>query len=201
MTIIGITGPTGAGKTTALGEIKKLGGAVIDCDQVYHELLESDFTLQSSLEDAFGPLRDESGSIDRKKLGNIVFGDRAKLEQLNAIAQRATVDRTHALVEQYQAEGKTLVAIDAIGLLESQLKDQCTATVAVLAPPEVRVRRIMAREGISEEYAWSRVRAQKSDDYFQTSCDYTLFHDCAGAEEFAARSRALFESILRNNIQ
>lgn len=201
MTIIGITGPTGAGKTTALGEIKKLGGAVIDCDQVYHELLESDFTLQSYLEDAFGPLRDESGSIDRKKLGTIVFGDRAKLEQLNAIAQRATVDRTHALVEQYQADGKTLVAIDAIGLLESQLKNQCTATVAVLAPPEVRVRRIMAREGISEEYAWSRVRAQKSDDYFQTGCDYTLFNDCAGAEEFAARSRALFESILRNNIQ
>ena len=201
MTIIGITGPTGAGKTTALGEIKKLGGAVIDCDQVYHELLESDFTLQSSLEDAFGPLRDESGSIDRKKLGNIVFGDRAKLEQLNTIAQRATVDKTHALVEQYQAEGKTLVAIDAIGLLESQLKDQCTATVAVLAPPEVRVRRIMAREGISEEYAWSRVRAQKSDDYFQSGCDYTLVNDCAGAEEFAARSRALFESILRNNIQ
>ena len=131
MTIIGITGPTGAGKTTALGEIKKLGGAVIDCDQVYHELLESNFTLHSYLEDAFGPLRDESGSIDRKKLGTIVFGDRAKLEQLNAIAQRATVDRTHALVEQYQADGKTLVAIDAIGLLESQLKNQCTATVAV----------------------------------------------------------------------
>lgn len=201
MIIIGITGPTGAGKTTALSEIEKMGGAVIDCDRVYHDLLKSDLTLQRSLEQVFGPLRNGNGDIDRKKLGAIVFGSPEKLNQLNTIAQRATVGKTQALVEQYQAEGKELVAIDAIGLLESELKNQCTATVAVLAPPETRVRRIMAREGISEDYAWSRVRAQKSDEYFQTGCDYTLTNDCAGAEEFAIRSRSLFESILLNNIQ
>ena len=72
--IIGITGPTGAGKTTALNEVEKLGGAVIDCDAVYHELLESDIALQSKLEELFGPLRGEDGTIDRKKLGAIVFG-------------------------------------------------------------------------------------------------------------------------------
>ena len=88
MTVIGITGPTGAGKTTVLKEIEALGGAVIDCDAVYHEMLESDRALQENLERAFGPLRDGQGAIDRKKLGALVFGDPAKLERLNAIAQR-----------------------------------------------------------------------------------------------------------------
>ena len=91
MTVIGITGPTGAGKTTVLKEIEALGGAVIDCDAVYHEMLESDRSLQESLERAFGPLRDGQGAIDRKKLGALVFGDPAKLERLNAIAQRGNL--------------------------------------------------------------------------------------------------------------
>ena len=80
-------------------------------------------------------------------------------------------------------------------MLESGLKELCHATVAVIAPPEVRVRRIMAREGISEDYAWARVRAQKPDDYFIKGCDYTLWNDCAGPEEFGARVRALLEKL------
>ena len=193
MTIIGITGPTGAGKTTALREIEKLGGAVIDCDAVYHDLLERDITLQGMLESAFGPLRDESGAVDRKKLGTIVFGDPEKLEKLNTIAQTATVERTRQLLEEYRANGRTLV--------ESSLAKLCDATIAVIAPQEVRVQRIMAREGISEEYAWSRVKAQKGDDYFTEGCDHTLYNDCAQAEEFALRAKTLVESILQEHIQ
>ena len=197
MIIIGITGPTGAGKTTALGEVKKLGGAVIDCDAVYHDLLESDNTLQNRLEQEFGDIRDDSGAVDRKKLGAIVFGDPEKLERLNAIAQRATVDRPRLLLEECRAKGMPLAAVDAIGLLESGLGELCHATVAVVAPPEVRVARIMAREGISQDYAWSRVRAQKPDSYFTGGCGYTLNNDCATGAEFAARARALLESILQ----
>ncbi len=197
MIIIGITGPTGAGKTTALGEVEKLGGAVIDCDAVYHELLESDKALQGRLEQEFGDIRDDSGAVDRKKLGAIVFGDPEKLERLNAIAQRATVNRTRLLLEECRAKGMPLAAVDAIGLLESGLGELCHATVAVVAPPEVRVARIMAREGISQDYAWSRVRAQKPDSYFTGGCGYTLNNDCATGAEFAARARALLESILQ----
>ena len=197
MIIIGITGPTGAGKTTALGEVEKLGGAVIDCDAVYHDLLESDKALQGRLEQEFGDIRDDSGAVDRKKLGAIVFGDPEKLERLNAIAQRATVDRTRLLLEECRAKGMPLAAVDAIGLLESGLGELCHATVAVVAPPEVRVARIMAREGISQDYAWSRVRAQKPDSYFTGGCGYTLNNDCATGADFAARARALLESILQ----
>ena len=66
MVVLGITGPTGAGKTTLLQEVERLGGAVIDCDAVYHGLLERDTALQSALEREFGPLRDEKGRINRK---------------------------------------------------------------------------------------------------------------------------------------
>ena len=199
MIIIGITGPTGAGKTTALGEVEKLGGAVIDCDAVYHELLESDKTLQNRLGQEFGDIRDASGAVDRKKLGAIVFGDPEKLERLNAIAQRATVDRTRDLLEECRAKGMPLAAVDAIGLLESGLGELCHATVAVVAPPGgagyARIR--WPGMGISQDYAWSRVRAQKPDSYFTGGCGYTLNNDCASGAEFAARARALLESILQ----
>lgn len=135
MVLIGITGPTGAGKTTLLREVEALGGAVIDCDAVYHELLEHDPILQHELERRFGPLRGENGSIDRKRLGAIVFGDPEKLAQLNAVAQTATVDRTRALVEECRRQGRALAAIDAIALVESGLDRLCLPTVAVTAPP------------------------------------------------------------------
>ena len=200
MTVIGITGPTGAGKTTLLQEVERLGGGVIDCDAVYHELLKRDTTLQDRLEQAFGPLRDEAGAIDRKKLGAVVFRDPEKLEILNAIAWEAVVARTRALVEEYRAQGSALVAIDAIALLESPLRELCQLTVAVLAPTEVRVRRIMAREGISEEYAWARVKAQKPDGYFVENCDHVLVNDCETAEEFAQKAQEFLEPIYTQSL-
>ena len=130
MKIIGITGPTGAGKTTALREVEALGGAVIDCDAVYHQLLESDLTLQKRLEEEFGPLRDKKGAIDRKKLGSMVFGSPEKLERLNAIAQRATVEKTREILEEHRQAGRPLAAVDAIALLESGLGELCEATIA-----------------------------------------------------------------------
>lgn len=196
MTVLGITGPTGAGKTTLLHEVEKLGGAVIDCDAVYHELLESDLPLQNALEKEFGPLRDESGAIDRKKLGAVVFRSPERLEALNAIAGQAVVLRTQALVEGYRGQGRGLTAIDAIALLESPLRELCQLTVAVLAPPETRVERIIAREGISRDYAWARVRAQKPDKYFSENCDYTLYNDCPTAEEFSKKVQKFLEEVI-----
>ncbi len=196
MTVLGITGPTGAGKTTLLREVEKLGGAVIDCDAVYHEMLKSDITLQDMLEREFGPLRDESGSIDRKKLGRIVFGAPEKLEALNAIAWRGIAYRVRGILEDRREQGRALAAIDAIALLESPLKELCQLTVAVLAPQEVRVRRVMAREGVSEQYAWARVKAQRPDEYFIRKCDYTLVNDLPAAEEFSQKAREFLKEVL-----
>ena len=196
MTIIGITGPTGAGKTTALLELEKLGGAIIDCDAVYHEILKSDTALQDELEQEFGALKDEHGTFDRKKLGSVVFRDPAALERLNEIVWPYIGQAVDRQLEQARQQGRNCAAVAGITLIESGLDSRCDTTVAVLAPVEERVRRICLREGISEEYARARVSAQKQEDYFRANCEHILMNDCAGAEEFARRARALFEQIM-----
>ena len=201
MIIIGITGPTGAGKTTALNVLEQLGGHIIDADAVYHHLLESDLALQEELETRFGTLRDETGLFQRKKLGSIVFADPAALAELSTITFRYIDQAIRMQLAQSERNGCPVAAIDAIRLFESGLADSCTTTLAIVAPPEIRVRRIMRREGISEEYAWSRVKAQKADDFYTQRSEYTLINDCDTAEEFAQRAKALFESILRKHAQ
>ena len=88
-----------------------------------------------------------------------------------------------------------MAAIDAINLLEGDLLARCDATIAVIAPVETRVKRIMARDGISEEYARSRIAAQKPNEYFTEHCDYTLMNDCDSPEAFAEKCDALLDEL------
>ena len=147
MMVLGITGGTGCGKTTALDAVTALGCAVLDCDALYHALLET----------------------------------------------------SRPLLEAQKQSGKRLVAMDAIRLLESDLVQLCNRTIAVLAPTEDRVRRLIAREGISEEYARLRIAAQPTNEAFSARCDAVLMNDCASAAEFAARCRTLFEKMLKED--
>ena len=99
-----------------------------------------------------------------------------------------------------EEEGRPAVGIDAIALIESGLGKRCHAVVGVLAPPEMRIRRIMAREGISEDYARNRVAAQKDDAYFRANCDYILDNDTdGGAEEIQRQAEELFRTIIQTN--
>lgn len=196
MIVIGITGPTGAGKTTALNELSGMGGCILDADAIYHELLSGSLPLQRALTDAFGPLHGEDGTFDRKKLGAVVFHDPSALERLNAIAHPFVVAEIKNRLEQARQQGRPAAAIDAIGLFESGASELCDVTLAITAPPEVRVRRIMAREGISEMYARSRVNAQKPDVFYTSRCTYTLENDYASQEEFALQVRTLLNTIL-----
>ncbi len=195
MKIVGITGGTGCGKTTALLRLEALGGAVIDCDAVYHELLETDKELIGALDACFpGVVTD--GSLDRKKLGQIVFSDQKALRDLDGIILRFVDREVWRRVDRARAEGKTAVAIDAINLLSGGLDKKCDVTVAVTAPVDDRVRRLIAREGITEEYARLRIGAQKPNEYYSERCDETLVNDCAAPEEFGARCDELFRRIL-----
>lgn len=173
MFVIGITGGTGAGKTTALDAVRALGGEVLDCDAIYHRLLQEDKNLLGEIDSAF-PGTVTEDTLDRKKLGTQVFGDPEKLEKLNAITHRYVCGECERLLKQAESEGKTLAAIDAIGLIESGLGDLCQVTAAVLAPVEERVKRLVAREGITPEYARMRIAAQKPDEWFREHCSITL---------------------------
>ena len=167
--IIGITGGTGCGKTTLLTEIEKLGGLVLDCDSIYHELLTRDDTLLNAIEHRF-PGVVEAGQLNRKKLGAIVFSDEKALLDLNASTHGAVKQE---VLRQLEAQPK-LAAIDAIALFEGGLAELCDVTVAIVAPVETRVKRLMARDSIPEDYARSRIAAQPSENWFREKCDEIL---------------------------
>jgi dephospho-CoA kinase len=167
--IIGITGGSGCGKTTLLNLIAEKGGLVLDCDAIYHELLKTDLSLLSAIEARF-PGVTEGGQLNRKKLGAIVFADEKALLDLNAITHAAVKNE----VLRRLAHSPRLAAIDAIGLFEGGLAELCDVTVAVTAPVEDRVKRLMRRDGISEEYARSRIAAQHEDGWFREKCDHIL---------------------------
>ena len=173
MKVIGITGPTGAGKTTALNALRELGTEVIDADEVYHRLLETDEGLKKALKAAFGEqIGDKMGRIDRKALSEAVYP--GSLEELGAITHPAVLAAIGARVEKAQREGRPAVVIDAIALIESGLGEKCDAVVTVLAPLEVRVARIMARDGIDESYARRRAMAQNDDGFFRAHAHYVV---------------------------
>lgn len=195
MKIIGITGGTGCGKTTVLEYLKGLDAWVIDCDAVYHQLLATSAPLLEELDSAFpGVVKD--GALDRKALGSVVFADDKALARLNDITHRYIQAEVSRQIETQRAAGRKLCAVDAIALLEGQLKDQCDFTVGVIAPTEVRVRRLMARECITEEYAKLRISAQKPNEYFEKNCDYTLNNSFGTIEEFHAQCKKLFDQVL-----
>ena len=167
--IIGITGGTGCGKTTLLTEIEKLGGLVLDCDAIYHDLLRSDNQLLASIENRF-PGVVENGQLNRKKLGAIVFADKQALQDLNFITHGAVKAAVLCKLESQPA----LAAIDAIALFEGGLAELCDLTVAVTAPVEARVKRLMARDNIPEDYARNRIAAQHDANWFRERCDEIL---------------------------
>jgi dephospho-CoA kinase len=197
MFIIGITGGTGSGKTTALAAIKALGGCVIDCDAVYHELLNTNQDMLSEIEARFnGTVTD--GVLDRKKLGQIVFSDAAALNDLNEITHKYVTKEVDKILDAERAAGRRLAAIDAIALIESGRGKLCDLTAAVIAPFEDRVKRLMARDGVSEEYARLRISAQKSDNWYREHCDIILeSSDSITQEEFLKHCMERFSAFIK----
>ena len=187
--IIGITGGTGCGKTTLLNQIRDLGGIVLDCDAIYHQLLRTDASLLSAIEDRF-PGTVAGGQLDRKKLGEVVFSDERALLDLNRITHRAVKQE----VLRRLAGKPKLAAIDAIGLFEGGLAELCDVTVAVTAPEESRVKRLMARDGISEGYARKRIAAQHPNLWFQEKCHHTLDNE-GDLDAFRAECLAFLHSL------
>lgn len=178
MLTIGLTGPTGAGKTTVLKALEELDCACVDCDALYHSLLDTSQPLREELTQRFGKsILDSQGKVDTRLLGDVVFQDPQALEDLNAIAHRYVVDACAPLAKQAWVLGKKPLVLDAIALLESGLGDICDMTVAVIAPENIRLERIMARDGISRDRALQRMSAQKPNEYYVNHCDHTIVND------------------------
>lgn len=194
MQIVGITGGTGCGKTTALNVLRDMGALVIDCDAVYHGLLATSKALIAEIDARF-PGTVEAGALQRKKLGSVVFADAQALCDLNAITHRYVSAETDRLLREWARAGGTLAAIDAIALIESGISARCDLVIGVTAPRRQRIERLMAREGISREYAEARIDAQKPNEWFEEHCDRVL-ENSGSLEAFQKTCNQVLQEVL-----
>lgn len=178
MRILGITGPTGAGKGAVTAIFAKRGIPAIDADAVYHTLLAQGGAMTDELAKAFGKeILNDLGKVDRKCLGNAVFGKEntpALLKTLNVITHKYVVAAIKEQLAVWDRNGIKAAVIDAPQLFEAGLEKICEAVIGVLAAQDVRLARIMSRDGISKEAALRRIHAQKSDSFFLSNCHYIL---------------------------
>ena len=172
MRIIGLTGGSGTGKGTFAALLRDKGAGWVDADAVYRTLCAQNREMLAALDAAFGGVLDGNGALDRPKLARIVFADPAKLRQLNEI----TLPYIRAAsLDEMRAQGDCpFVLYDAPTLFEAGADDLCERIIGVLADTEVRVQRIMARDGLDEAAARARIGAQPDADFYRARCDYIV---------------------------
>ena len=178
MKIIGITGQTGAGKSTVCQALEKTGYYHIDADLVAREVIEKSKTVKEALAAQFGAdVLLPDGKIDRKALAKKAFKTKKSAEHLSEITHPAVIDEIKKIIKKKQKEKAKGVLIDAIGLFESGLCGLCDFTVSVTAPEPIRLQRIVNRDKISQDEAVKRIKAQKDEAYFTENADLVINND------------------------
>ncbi len=192
MTIIGLCGGSGSGKTTAAAVMSSEGAAVIDTDRVYRELCVSGSPCLRELEHEFGQgIIAPDGALDRASLAKLVFDDAKLRLRLNGITYKYIRAETERLISLYADRGAAAVVVDAPLLFESGFDALCNITVGVTAKKELRIKRIVARDGISAAAAEKRIASQCSDDELRSRCD-TIIENDGDADSFADRVRSFY---------
>lgn len=191
MLTIGLTGPTGAGKSTVAELFASYGLPVIDADRVWRELLIPPSDCLSELARRFGQeILLPDGTLDRRTLGQTVFSNPAELEALNTISHRYIMNDVARRLRALRDGGCSAAVFDAPQLFEAGADRLCNVIVSVLASPEVRLGRVTRRDGISDRDARMRMAAQKSDSFFRAHSDYVIENN-GGTQELASEVRRI----------
>lgn len=177
MKLIGLTGTTGSGKGFVANEFARLGISCVDTDRIVHRLYIENQDCITALTGAFGDILASDGSIDRKKLAPIVFSDSAKLQMLNGIVHGFVRAEVEKIAAERAQNGEVYLLVDAPQLYEAGMDADCYRVIAVIAPEEIRIRRICARDSITREAAMARIAAQHSDAFFKEHADYVICND------------------------
>ncbi len=170
--IIGLTGGSGAGKSTVSKLFCSLGAHTVDGDVVARRVVEKGKPALIEITEVFGTgVLQPDGSLNRAALAKIVFSDPADLHKLNRITHKYISEEIMHEIERFE---KTVFVIDAAALFESGLDAICDVTVCVTADEEIRLGRIMARDGLTKERAKARIQAQKSEAFYREKCDFEI---------------------------
>lgn len=192
--VIGLTGQTGAGKSTVRKLLKAKGAAVIDADFVAHEVADNNLSCLTDIVEHFSCMvLDEKGKLNRRALGRIVFSDRKKLALLNKIMFPYIVSAIKGQVTAYEQAGAQIIVIDGATLIESGCAKMCSVLVSVTADEETRLTRIIHRDGISKRDAVRRVSAQNPEEFYIKASDYVIKNNGTPGDLERAAERVLDE--------
>lgn len=170
--VFGITGPTGAGKTTVSDIFRNLGVYVIDADKVARNITDKDVNCLSEIRLAFGDtVFTDDMSLDRKCLAKIVFTDKSKLKLLNEITHKYIKKEIENEINNCKND---IIAIDGAVIIGSPVMNICKALVVVTADVSVRINRIMKRDGLDYNSAYQRVSSQMSNTEYESFADFIV---------------------------
>lgn len=183
---VGLTGPTGAGKSYVCEIFRQKGFKIIDCDKIAHELTAKNAPILAELANEFGEDIVKNGELDRKLLASRAFDTKEHTKKLNSILHPA-------IIKKCKEEAQGLTVLDASQLFEANMQNDCYKVIGVLADEDVRIKRIIARDNITEQQAKLRMSAQFDNDYFIDNCDYIIYNN---GEDIAAQTDNILEVIL-----
>ncbi|MBE6600124.1 MAG: dephospho-CoA kinase [Ruminococcaceae bacterium] len=195
--IIGLTGPSGSGKSLFCKLLSDRGAKTIDADKVYHSLLVPPSPCLDKLEKRFGSgIIRADGTLDREVLASIVFasGAEGELEALNEITLGTVIEKIKSMISELDPVTPAVV-VDAPTLFESGFDRDCDLTVALIADRETRLMRIIERDGIERSKAEARINAQKNDEFYLENCDIVIYNDENIGNLDAAAKKVLSEVI------
>ena len=172
---IGLAGGSGSGKGTVSSLLSQAGIPSFDCDAVYHDLISRDGPLTREIVKAYGEnVRSKDGGIDRRALADVVFHDKEKLTELTRITHKEILAVLGEWEKRAEQQGITAILVDAPLLFESGFDRECDMTLAVIAPTELRIERIVSRDGISRKEAEERIAAQLADKELSRRADVVI---------------------------
>ena len=173
--VVGLTGQTGAGKSTVSKVFAANGFAVINADLVARKVVEKGSKCLGEIADLFGSGGiKEDGTLDRKALAAIVFSDKTKLEMLNSITYPYITGEILKQINRHSDDGEKLILLDAPTLFESRADDFCEIIISVLAEPQLREKRIIIRDNLTQEQARRRMNSQLDEEFFISRSDYIV---------------------------
>ena len=178
MTVIGVTGKTGSGKSSVCLELKKLGAYIIDTDVIARKIVEKDTPALKQLAEHFGDvILNDDGSLNRKALATLAFSSKEETEKLNGITHPYIAKEVEKEIAFAKENGFEYCIVDAAALIESDCKDFCDIIAVVCAREKIRLKRIIERDGIDEKSAKLRISAQKSDEYYFKNADIIIMNE------------------------